>query len=109
MGDSYGAKLAIESLAKYPELFRCTFLMSLNALPNQNIKFPACLNVYHGKQDPVMTPSQAFSYVLGKTEPDKAKINWHIFEREGHSYYRLESWALIASDIIEKITGRDKS
>ncbi|HEX8454110.1 MAG TPA: prolyl oligopeptidase family serine peptidase [Longimicrobium sp.] len=69
---------------------------------------PSRLRAYHGANDHGLSPHEArrrIAGLFGWGPFQRLRARWRVFEHEGHTFHRNESWARVYADIIDDLDG----
>lgn len=109
-GHSYGALLAAGAAAREPKAFAAVVLVSLSGEERgfrpAGWTVPREVFAFHGERDPL--PPEHAADQLRRQFGRRAPVRLHVFENEGHSFQRIESWAEVYANVAA-LLGRMRS
>ncbi len=98
-GISHGAGLIATAAAQGEEIGGLVLVSWVGPAIDSERRFRAPFKVIeiHGEADPTMSPKKAQATVESHFAPAKGmtKIQFRVFEDEGHFFYKTASWALV--------------
>lgn len=112
-GHSYGALLVAMAAKELPKPVGAIVLVSMvgdaeRAPPRcsdaRNRSWsPSRVRGYHGVNDQGLSPAdarRAVANLYGWGPLQRARARWRVFDDEGHTFHRNQSWAYVYSDIL---------
>ena len=104
-GDSYGALLVADAVVRDPSAVRGVVLLSMipsGSRGSAHRGAPRQILAFHGANDVVQSPQKAREEILDLFGRGalSGRSRWMVFQREGHSFRRLETWASVYAQLI---------